>query len=87
MFQKKNEAPSDMLPDQLAMMREVIENDFKEDPNQVKDEFFVSGGEALLSKVVGMLIAKAYLPSGGHIKEALHYMDLAAKIELVLVRT
>ena len=33
----------------------------------------------------GMLIAKAYLPSGPHIKEALQYMDLAIKLELVLV--
>ena len=33
-----------------------------------------------------MLIAKAYLPSGSHIKEALSYLDLAIKIELVLVR-
>jgi hypothetical protein len=33
----------------------------------------------------GMLIAKAYLPSGSHIKEALSYLDLAIKIELVLV--
>ena len=32
-----------------------------------------------------MLIAKAYLPSGSHIKEALSYLDLAIKIELVLV--
>jgi len=34
----------------------------------------------------GMLIAKAYLPSGSHIKEALSYLDLAIKLELVLVR-
>ena len=33
----------------------------------------------------GMLIAKAYLPSGSHIKDALSYLDLAIKIELVLV--
>ena len=33
----------------------------------------------------GTLIAKAYLPSGSHIKEALSYLDLAIKIELVLV--
>jgi len=32
------------------------------------------------------LIAKAYLPSGSHIKEALFYLDMATKIELVLVR-
>ena len=46
----------------------------------------MSGGENLLSKIGGMIIAKAYLPSGGHIKEALHYMDLAIKLEMVLVR-
>jgi hypothetical protein len=34
----------------------------------------------------GMLIAKAYLPTPDHIKQALAYLDLAIKIELVLVR-
>jgi hypothetical protein len=33
----------------------------------------------------GMMIAKMYLPTGSHIKEALSYLDLAVKIELVLV--
>jgi hypothetical protein len=33
----------------------------------------------------GMLIAKAYLPTGSHIKEALSYLDLAIKVELILV--
>ncbi len=32
-----------------------------------------------------MLIAKAYLPTGSHIKEALSYLDLAIKVELILV--
>jgi len=35
----------------------------------------------------GMLIAKAFLPSGAHIKQALIYLDLAIKTELVLVRS
>lgn len=33
----------------------------------------------------GMLIAKAFLPTGSHIKEALAYLDIAIKTELVLV--
>ena len=33
----------------------------------------------------GMLIAKAFLPSGAHIKQALSYLDLAIKSELVMV--
>lgn len=34
----------------------------------------------------GMLIARAFLPTGAHIKQALSYLDLAIKTELVLVR-
>jgi hypothetical protein len=50
------------------------------------DEFMISGGESLLSKMGGMLIAKAYLPTPAHIKQALAYLDLAFKFELVMVR-
>jgi len=32
----------------------------------------------------GMLLAKAFLPSGAHIKEALAYADIAIKTEIVL---
>ena len=32
-----------------------------------------------------MLLAKAFLPSGAHIKEALAYADIAIKTEIVLV--
>lgn len=35
----------------------------------------------------GMFIAKAYLPSGTHIKQALAYMDLAIKVQLIMVGT
>ncbi|CDW82513.1 UNKNOWN [Stylonychia lemnae] len=52
---------------------------------QIQQQFFVSGGESLLSKMGGMLLAKAFLPSGAHIKQALVYLDLAIKTELVLV--
>ena len=33
------------------------------------------------------LIAKMYLPTGDHIKQALAYLDLAIKCELALVRS
>jgi hypothetical protein len=33
----------------------------------------------------GMLLAKAFLPSGAHIKEAMVYADLVIKVEIVLV--
>lgn len=35
----------------------------------------------------GMILAKAFLPSGAHIKEALIYADIALKTEIVLVRS
>jgi len=33
----------------------------------------------------GMLMAKAFLPTGNHIKQALSYLDLGIKIKIVLV--
>ena len=47
MFQKRIDN-TNLLPDQLAQMRAVIEGNFE---GELKDEFFVSGGESLLSKV------------------------------------
>ena len=35
----------------------------------------------------GLLLAKAFLPTSAHIKQALSYLDLAVKIEIVLVRS
>lgn len=33
----------------------------------------------------GMLVAKAFLPSGNHVKQALSYLDMSIKVELVIV--
>ena len=35
----------------------------------------------------GMLLARAFLPTSAHIKQALSYLDLAVKMEIVLVRS
>jgi hypothetical protein len=33
----------------------------------------------------GLLLAKAFLPTSSHIKQALAYLDFAVKLEIVLV--
>src|SRR5438067_359761 len=42
------------------------------------------GGESLMAKMGGFLLTKAFLPTGSHLKQALSYLDLTIKLELVL---
>lgn len=83
----KGQTATPQYPDSLA---QPPQEEFKQ------SAFFHSGGESLLSKVSnyyfhlfkmgGMIIAKAFLPTGNHLKQGLAYLDLAIKVELVLVR-
>lgn len=82
------------MPDSRERMEKMMQQQMEESK---QSKFFVSGGESLISKVSctshdqlqmgGMLLAKAFLPTGHHIKEAMAYADLAVKVELVIVRT
>eukprot|EP00347_Sterkiella_histriomuscorum_P014654 403360058 len=82
-FQNFKQEFQSSLPDSRARQNIQINQQMNK-IEELKQEFFVSGGESLISKMGGMLIARAFLPSGAHVKQALSYLDLAVKTELVL---
>ena len=57
---------------QLEDSKEAYDNSVGSSKNAEEEKvtpgFFMSAGESLLSKMGGSLLAKAFLPSGAHVK-------------------
>jgi len=72
------------MEDQREPEEDSLQQRNLEESSPYNQMLALSGGESLISRLGGMILAKAYLPTGAHVKQALAYMDIGIKLEIVL---